>query len=209
MKGGTQVSKSHYQKKYDNLNRFISYFYQIESVLKEDPKNVLEIGVGNKTVSGYLKRRGVNLTTCDIDPNLEPDVVANIKELPFKAGEFDVVMACEVLEHIHFEDLEKTLKHLRRAARKTVIISIPYVTFNIYWKCKVIPFIPEWKFLWRICEYSCFEHKFDGQHYWEMGKKGYSRRKIRKLLKKVGFKIRKEFTPDTHTYHYFFILEKS
>ena len=51
-----QVKKQHYfRKKYDNLNRFISYFYQVDLVRSVDPETVLEVGKGNATVSEYLK----------------------------------------------------------------------------------------------------------------------------------------------------------
>ena len=48
-----KASKSHYLGEYDDLGRFISYFYQIDIVKNLEPDNILEIGVGNKTVSNY------------------------------------------------------------------------------------------------------------------------------------------------------------
>lgn len=43
-----QVPKKHYYKDYDDLTRFVSYFYQIDSLIKTNPKTILEVGVGNK-----------------------------------------------------------------------------------------------------------------------------------------------------------------
>jgi hypothetical protein len=41
-----QVSKEHYNpNEYDDFFRFISYQKQIELIIKQKPKNILEIGV--------------------------------------------------------------------------------------------------------------------------------------------------------------------
>ncbi len=204
-----QVEKEHYEVKYDSLDRFRSYYFQIRSVAQKKPKTILEVGIGNKTVSNYLKKQGFNITTCDFDANLQPDKVGDIRDLPFEDEEFELVTAFEVLEHLPFEDFEKALKELGRVAQKTVIISIPYVTINFFGKIKLLPFLRPIYFLWRVLEYRWKKHEFDGQHYWEMGKKSCSRKKIRQVIKKVGFKIEKEFTPELNPYHYFFVLSKS
>lgn len=198
-----------YLNKYNNPERFSSYFSQIKIVTDQSPKNILEIGVGNKIVSGYLKNAGFKITTCDLDKTLNPDVVADIRAMPFGDEEFDLVTAFEVLEHLPFSDVEFVLKELNRISSAKVIISIPYVTFAIYGKFKFLPFLHPLSFMFRICEYFWHKHKFNGQHYWEMGTSGYGRKKIRKLIKDCGFEIKKELTPELNPYHYFFILEKT
>jgi len=204
----TQVEKTHYGIQYDSPGRFISYYHQIRSVMEKQPKNILEIGIGNKTVSNYLKERGMSVTTCDFDATLEPDVVADIRSLPFRDEMFDLVTAFEVLEHLPFKDFKTSLLEMKRVTRERIIVSIPYVTLNIFGKIKLLPLIKPIYFLWRIVEYRLSEHKFDNQHYWEMGKKGYSRNIIRKEIKSVGLEIEKESTPQLNPYHYFFVLKK-
>ena len=197
---------------YDDLFRFISYFYQIDLVRKLSPKSILEIGVGNKTVSNYLKQSGFNVITCDINPKSNPDYVADIRNLPFEKERVDLVLACEVLEHISFKEVELALKELRRVTKKYVVISIPYISFDIDWVLKT----PRMK---RIFKQSYlrlllrlplvfWKRKFTGGHYWEMGTKNYPISKIRKLLKQ-NFKIIREITPVLDSYHYFFVLEKN
>ncbi len=206
-----QVPKEHYFGKYDDLMRFISYFYQIDLVRKLKPNNVLEVGIGNKTVSNYLKQNGIKVDTCDFNKDLEPNYVADIRELPFKDKSYDVVMACEVLEHIPWKDVERALKELHRISKKHVLISIPYSStgFELLFKFPLIGRILKRPFLdlFLRIPYFFIGIKFSGEHYWEMGRRNYSKRKIKSLFGKY-FKIIKEIRPILNHYHYFFILEK-
>lgn len=207
-----QVDTTHYKKNYDGLERFISYFHQIDLVMKRAPKTMLEIGIGNKTVADYLSKQGVNVTTCDFDKTLKPDIVADIRELPTDDKQFDVVMACEILEHIPFEDFETALKELKRTSKKHVIISIPYCSSTFEWVMQ-IPIIgallKKKRFHARIRMPLFYKKwKFNGQHYWEMGCKNYSLRRIRNILQK-HFKIEEELSPVLNSYHYFFALRKN
>ena len=52
------------------------------------------------------------------------------------------------------------------------------------------------------------KHSFNGEHYWEIGKRGYPARRIRAVLVRYGA-IRKEFVPFENQYHHFFVIEKS
>jgi len=203
-----QVLKEQYYKGYDDLTRFVSYFYQINSAIELNPKTILEVGIGNKTVCNYLKQFGFDVTTCDFDTNLDPDKVADIRDLPFEDNTFDVVLAYEILEHIHFKDVSIALSELNRVSKKNVIISIPYSSFFIEIVHTVsIPFF--YKQLHFALSVPFFTHKFKktNEHYWEMGCKNYSKKEIRKLLKRY-FEIKKEFQPILIPYHYFFVLQK-
>jgi len=50
-------------------------------------------------------------------------------------------------------------------------------------------------------------HKFDGTHYWEIGKKNYSFNKISKLINNYMI-IKETYYPPEHPYHQLFILKK-
>jgi len=115
MKHQKQVSYNHYQENYDGLTRFISYYYQIDLTTSLNISKCLEIGIGNKTVSSALINRGVNVTTCDFDSELKPDYVADIRELPFENNSYELVMACQVLEHLPWSDFSKALNELKSA----------------------------------------------------------------------------------------------
>ena len=211
-KFGIQVERKHYYKDYDDLIRFISYFYQIDLTKKLRPKKVLEIGVGNKTVSNYLKQHGFDVTTCDFDKKLRPDYVADIRDLPFKDNSYDVVLACEILEHLPWKDVDRALKELHRVTKKNVVTSIPYpsLSFEFLFKFPLIGRVLEKPFadIFLRIPYSFPNIKFGGEHYWEIGRKNYSIRKVRKLLKK-RFRIIREVRPVLDSYHHFFVLGKN
>ncbi len=205
-----QVKKDHYSNSYDSLERFISYYYQIKSILKLKPSSILEIGIGNKTTSTYLKNQGIKVTTCDFDKNLNPDFIADIRNLPFKETKFDLVACFEILEHIPFEDVPLAMKNISKATKKYAIISVPYasiyieilIRFPLIKKILKRPYI-------RLFPYIPLYSKLflNKEHFWELGRKGYPRKKLRKIFRK-NFIIKKEFRPANDTYHYYFILKK-
>lgn len=204
-----QVPKEHYfNLQYDSKPRWASYWYQINAVLDKKPKSVLEIGVGNKTVSDYLKKLDIDVKTCDFDKNLQPDIIAEVAQLPLKDKSFDLVLCAEVLEHMPFSDFSKALKEIRRVTKKWVVITLPHFSItNFYLGAKLIPFIPKKELSLKID--LPIKHEFLGEHYWEIGKRGYSLDKITKMIKESGFTIEKCFYPLENPKHQFFILKTS
>ncbi len=91
-----QVHPNHYlNKSYDSKVRFISYWHQINEIIKLKPKSVLEIGIGNGFVSKYLKERKLDIITLDIDKRLNPDVVGNILFCLFQILIEFIVLMCK------------------------------------------------------------------------------------------------------------------
>lgn len=203
-----QVDKNSYNfDKYCDLDRWSSYWYQIKEVLKCFPKTVLEIGVGDKVFASYLKNNtNIKYLCLDIAEDLSPDVIGSVENTPFQDGSFDLVCAFEVLEHLPFEKFENNLLELKRVSKKNVIISLPHWGrhFSFYMR---LPFLKIIKGQYKFNGLS-IEHKFDGQHYWEIGKKGYSFKLIKKIIEDCGFKIRKDYICFNSPYHHFFVLEK-
>jgi len=194
-----------YFKKYDNRDRWMSYWQQIESVLSLEPKKVLEIGIGNKTVTNYLREHGVEVVTLDINENLKPDIVASVEKMTLPDESFDVVLAAEILEHLPFEKFETCLKEIKRVTKKYAVISLPHWGWTFYLIFKA-PLLKKIQFLFKIS--GVLKHKFNGEHFWEIGKKCYPLSKIKKEIERAGFRILKDFiTPDS-PYHHFFVLEK-
>jgi ubiquinone/menaquinone biosynthesis C-methylase UbiE len=152
------------------------------------------------------------VTTCDFNAKLKPDHIADIRDLPFVDASFDTVIAFEVLEHIPWDQVEKALAELHRVTKRYVIISIPYASavFELVVNFPLIQRIMK-KSLVDICflrlPYFFRRIPIAGEHYWEMGRWGYLKNIVRKLLQD-RFKIMQEVRPLMDTIHYFFILEK-
>ena len=203
-------TKIYKHENYDDMERFISYYQQVKFITDLNPEHVLEIGIGNKTLVNYMKEHNLPIQTCDIDKNLDPDFVGDIRDLPLESESFDVVCAFQILEHISFDEVGKALDELYRVSKKYVIISVPYtpvhfemiirstITYRLFNKHKISLFLKSEK-LSRLWEY-------DGQHYWEMGKRNYTRKKVKDLLKSK-FRIIREKRIDLG-YQYFFVLQK-
>lgn len=201
-----QVSKEHYYQGYDTKERWMSYWHQINEVLNSGGKSVLEVGIGNGTVADYLRRSGLEVTTVDIDPALKPDYVCSVTELSnhFEKNSFDTILCAEVLEHIPFEYFETSLESLQKVAKNFVILSLPHFGIKLRFSFKV-PLVKEKNILIKL-PYPR-GHRFDGQHYWEIGKKGYPLNKILRIISKF-FKIEKYYLVSENPYHMFFVLKK-
>ena len=209
-----QVDKTHYDfGEYVNVDRWNSYYYQLKEVMASDGKDVLLIGVGDGIVSDLLTKFGCNVTTFDFDEKLNPDVVGSVTSIDeILDNKYDVIICCQVLEHIPFDMFAKTVERISKCVKDDgeVILSLP--NHYLRWNFRInIPKLPEANA--QILSPRLFQHNWDvkkdgnGEHYWEIGAKGSSRKKIRNILKKY-FNIKKEFLPDGNMYHIFFVLEK-
>ena len=96
------------------------------------------------------------------------------------------------------------MSELKRVSKKYVILSLPHFGHSIKLSFK-IPLIKEKKLAIRIPFPT--KHHFNGDHYWEIGKKGYPLMKIKQIIKKY-FMLKKDFIPFENQYHHFFVLEK-
>src|SRR3989344_4306481 len=160
------MSSKYSFRKYIYPTRWMSYWYQIKEVLDLESETVLEGGVGSELVADYLKNQGIKITTVDIDEKLRPDIVGNVLNLPFSDNLFDVILCTEVLEHLPFDKFEAALRELKRVSRKYVILSLPHFGHSIKFSFK-IPFVKEKRLAIKLA--FPIKHRFDGEHYWEIG----------------------------------------
>lgn len=201
-----QVNKEAYTfGKYTKIDRWGSYFYQLREILSRNPSSLLEVGVGEGVVRSYIKdHTSIDYKSLDIADDLKPDILGSVTDIPLSDNSIDMVCAFEVLEHLEFKDFDRALSELFRISIKNVIISLPHFGPPVLFDFK-IPTLPRVRFSLKIP--IPLRHVFNGQHYWEIGKKGYSLNKIKLILKKHGNLIN-EYIPFENQYHHFFILEK-
>ena len=203
-----QVKPNHYfVNSYDSKERFISYWHQINEIINLKPKKVLEIGIGNGFVSKYLKERKVNVLTLDIDKKLNPNIVGSVLDVPFPDNSFEVVACYELLEHLQYENFYKALSEIFRVSKSYAILSLPDAS-RVYRVYVQIPKVGVFKRLISLPRLKNPIHKFNGEHYWEIGKVGYPLSKITKDIESVGFNIKKTYRIFENPYHRFFILGK-
>ncbi len=209
-------------KTYDSLNRWIDYWYHVNILEKTHGVSFLEIGKGTGVTEFAMKKRGYEYVTVDNNPDLSPDVVADITSLPFPDNSFDVVCAFEVLEHLHYSEVPQALSELRRVSRKHVVISLPYaclylsIAFQFFY-FKKIEFIFDFLNLQKNqptyfnIAFPLFFLKRQGMHSshgWELGRKGYSKKKFAETLKSVNLEILKVDSRIFYPYHIFYSLRK-
>ena len=203
-----QVTREHYNfKDYMTKERWCSLWHQVFEIAILKPRSVLEIGVGSGLLKAILLQLSIPVTSVDLDPELQPDYVASIECLPFKDNLFDVVCAFQVLEHLPYESSLNAFRELARITSEYVIISLP--NSRTLWRYLIhIPKLGILNFAIPRPEIHAPEHHFDGQHYWEIGKRGFSTQKVVKDLSEI-MKLAKSYRVSEYPYHHFFVFRKN
>jgi predicted SAM-dependent methyltransferase len=205
-KNEVQVSTSHYfDSGYLHPSRLASYGYQFREIDCRDCERVIEVGVGADVLRFLLERAGVKVETLDIDESLDPDIVGSVTNIPRPTNSVDAVLGFQVLEHLPFKEFEAALREMRRVAREYVMISLPDVS-RCYRFDNWFPVFGHVKFELQVPRIYPPEHEYDGQHYWEIGKKGYSIQRIKEKIQTTGLSIEHSYRPWEYAYHHFFVL---
>lgn len=187
-----------------------SLFTQYTKIIRLHPSKILEIGKGSGILSNVLKLTGKSVTTFDNDKNTEPDILGDLRKLPFKNKSFDLVACFEVLEHLPFADFKQALLEINRVTKKFVIISLPEpYTFFLFLTLKFLPFHPKKTWFLKTDKFKFLYPKFkkNESHFWEIGI-GVTKKQVEQKIHEAGFAIAKTFTPPGNLYHRFYILKK-
>lgn len=191
--------------KYCNLERWSSYWYQIDEIIKSGAETVLEFGCGDGVTGSYIKNNtNIQYFCADTDPALGPDYILNISNFSLDDKKFDTVCAFEVLEHLPYEQFKICLANLNAASNKYVLISLPHWGRHFSLSFQT-PFLRKKRFQFKISTGK--KHAYNGEHYWEIGKIGYPLKKIITDIIDVGFEVERHFICHESPYHHFFILK--
>ena len=199
-----QVDPDHYAQGYDTRRRFPSYWNQIDQIRRVDPESILEVGIGNGFVGRYLRNEGFSHHGVDFDARLEPDTVASVTQLPFEDHSHDVSCCFETLEHLPWSDFVPALRELARVSRRVVLISLPDVTPFVRLKLgagfrkTLLDLALDYRRLLPK------KHRFDGQHYWEIGKRDYPLERVRSAIETAGLTVLRTHRDYEDPYHRFF-----
>lgn len=98
-----------------------------------DVRTILEIGSGDGLIINALHEVGYDPVALDISWNAILCIINNNKRiqgnathLPFISHSFDLVLSCELLEHIPNSEYSRVLNEIAKVARKYIIITVPY-----------------------------------------------------------------------------------
>lgn len=195
-----QLPYTYYLDKIDFLDWY-RYFFIIRAIIDKRPKRILEIGAGNEVIKNSVKKIVQEYKVMDVNQKLHPDIVGDVRELKKELfGEFDCIIGAEILEHIPFDDVKKSLKHIYQYLQKggTALITVPhqrlYLLF-LWWKDNIphvltLPpgFTSPRAFYERFIKKSVWH---DPHHCWEVGDGMISLKDIESRFEEVGFVIEK------------------
>lgn len=106
---------------------------KVSELIPPDVTSVLDVGCGNGIFINYLidhPRKysilhGVDRSLAALNFVKTEKTQASIENLPFTAGEFDLVACLEVLEHLPKPIYQQALTELTRVSSKYIIVAVP------------------------------------------------------------------------------------
>jgi len=181
-----------------HLSNFVNSYYQYRDVQSlPNVRRLLVVGPGQGLDTAVFRWRGYEVVTFDIDATFHPDVIGSVHEMKmFAEQEFDVVVASHVVEHLPVAYLDDALRELARVARFCAHLCAKYRPpdgFEFLAGFRGL----RWSFV--VDVYNWFRGPDPnrpifaaGDHYWEVGRRGFSRRSLARRLRS-HFRILKQY----------------
>ncbi|MBW2617918.1 MAG: class I SAM-dependent methyltransferase [Deltaproteobacteria bacterium] len=174
--------------RYDHLARFISYWHQIDEVLKlsggDQNKSILEIGPGN--------------------------YVSSAQNLPLRDGSFDLVVAFQVLEHLPFSLFAPSLQEMGRVAREHLLFSVPDARYFFGLNGCLFSAGRLWRLSFSLPRLTkrVLPRPKPGGHQWEIGRAGFS---LSRIITQIPdpLRLKRHCRIPGNPFHHSFVLEAS
>lgn len=200
--------KAHYSAEYLAKGRLFSIAHQLDAALALRPERVLEVGVGTGVAAAALRAAGVEVVTLDLQPELSPDIVGSVLDIPAADGAFDVAICCQVLEHLPFASFGAAMAQLRRVSRTGVVLSLPDVTPHVDVSIalpgirrKRLSLSPGW-----FPKRPRPDKLAKLGHHWEIGYRGSTLADVRAAIAGAGLRVRRSWRVPEKAWHRFFVL---
>jgi hypothetical protein len=120
--------------RYSTRIRYLAYWWQAQLIESTSPREVLEVGIGPGVVAGVLRAAQIPTTTVDMNPNVHPDVVSDVRDLEqaLDGAQFDVVLCARVLHHLEVGQLPAALRALAAVTGRVLILVVPRENLSLY-----------------------------------------------------------------------------
>lgn len=158
----------------------------------------LEIGVGSGFTAHYLRSKGMEVTTIDIDADKQPDIVANLVSYEFTQT-YDHVLAFEVFEHIPFAEFQKAVQKIRSICRKQLFFSVPRNEKTLFSADLLLPWVGKKRIRLSKRRGSIREP----HHFWEVDHGPTPRARVEATVRQSGYTRHHCRKVDAHLFYCF------
>ena len=198
--------------RYYSDKRIGQKWFQLHLLDGLEVQKVLEVGPNLGLVSALLANAGFTVTTMDMLPSQDPR-----PDIPHIQGELtaidsarltghDAILCCETLEHLPWDQVQDILAKFHAAAPDYLIISVPYMGFQIDWRLYLNGVTGRSKFSFKKLNFLRrfkIDHSDPWGHKWEAGYRGHSLKALEGKISQSGWSIkRRDFTSPTRSVFY-------
>lgn len=159
-------------------------------------KTLLHVGCGATPLFDWIK--GYTETRVDVDESVNPDIVASMTDLG-DIGEYDMVMCCHALEHLHPADGDVALQELKRATKQggCVLLFVPDLE-DIKPTTDMVYMCPSGPITGLDMIYGQIDTTRDNE--WMRHKTGFVSDTLQAVMERAGFsRVEVKRLPDVHS----------